>query len=155
MLVKKCDICGKLDGLKYLDEDDPNIKCITKFTNVPLKLKLKNFEGEDYNIYLTVQGEKASDTSKLKQLCNIKNMVKNLQNEKLEEPTEEDISLEEYNEIDELSDNMSFDSQFSEPTNDVFKIVIDNPYPAICNACKRKLSNLLVKFGSTSKFETF
>jgi len=92
-----------------------------QFSNNPLKLTLNNYAEKEYHIYLDIGAQKASDTEK------IKSIYKTVKNMKA---------------LEDLADMSNMQEMIS--------LKMDNPFPSICNDCKKKL---IIKILSDDKTE--
>ena len=110
MILQQCDICGRIENSMCLNKDKDNKKYKLAFSSDPLRLTIKNFSNQPYNVYLDIGAQKQSDTKKLKSLYNT---VKNLRT------------------IDSCADESNI--------QEMIALKMDNPFPAICNDCKKKL----------------
>ena len=115
--LNRCDICGKAQGRKGI-----------KFDNRPLKLQIPNYKKLPYNIYVDVKIEDARDTRKIQEFY--KNKESFLDN------------------IKGMMGGAGVDFDESEmPQSGAATIAFENPYPIICNSCKRELIKLTLSYG--------
>lgn len=132
-LLKKCDICGKYEGSINFKNDNENIRYRTKFTTAPIKLQIKDHYGELYNLYINMKIEKDSDTQRIKNLykkINNKDFILQMIMGKLKNQNFEENQ-------DEIMDEEDLIKSFTTK--------IDNPYPDICDDCKKHFLNILAK----------
>lgn len=73
MIVHKCDICGRIEGLKTYDDRTKKKKSL-KFSEYPFKTTVKNICGEDYEVFVYVTTQKKSDSVRIETAS--KNLLK-------------------------------------------------------------------------------
>ncbi len=124
MILQKCDICGKIEGLKIIDHKTGK-KDTLKFTELPLRLTTKNVCGEDYDIFVIVSLQKSTDTKR------IDNFAKGL----LSNP-----------DFGNMVKNMGESMEPEQIQTRIFSTVkLDNPNPSICDDCKKKMLEAISK----------
>ena len=125
MIIQKCDICGRIEGLKMLEDDGETRKTLT-FTSAPFKIQVRNYKGEDYNAYIDIGVQKTADSNTLKkaydQLQNSKNSFEDL------------LTC-----LDSSMGNNGTNKPRGMP------IKVDNPYSSVCDECKHKLVEKILK----------
>lgn len=73
MIVQKCDICGRIEGLKIYDEKMKKKKSLV-FSEFPFKKTVKNVCGEEYDVFVFVSTQKKSDSTRIETAS--KNLLK-------------------------------------------------------------------------------
>jgi hypothetical protein len=97
-----------------------------EFSQGPLMMRVKNYNEDPLRIYVQVTLESEADSAKIQQLRNQLNEI------------EPGISLAE------AAEDPDFIEEFS-------TLTLDNPFPMICNGCKKELSADIFRKG---KFPT-
>jgi len=112
-LIFKCDVCGKDSAMTGID-----------FSNGPMFIRKRNHEGKVVRIFLNMMIEDEDDFKRLieakKQIMKMKNMF-----------SQEEAIMEGEGE-DEIEDFLDSEESFA--------IELENPYPMICNQCKKLLA---------------
>jgi len=116
MQIFKCSICGKTSNYKK------NIK----FDDRDFKLKIKNFKGNTYNLYLNISAIEENDEKIIEEL------------EQIASKTYSKSDVEQIKEdIDDLQNNLK-----------------DN-HAILCSFCKKELIKLTHSYGRQDRFEKF
>ena len=105
-LIFKCDVCGKDSAMTGIE-----------FSNGPLFVRKRNYEGKVVRIFLNMMIEDEDDFKRLldakKQISQMKEMFNN-----------DEEMVEDEDDILELD-------------GESFSIELENPYPMMCNQCKK------------------
>lgn len=99
-----------------LEDDGVNRKSLT-FTNMPFKITIKNYKGEDYNAYVDVNIQKTSDSNKVKTAIEKSKQI----NSELKK-----MFAGCLNDEDPIINDMNMGN-----------IALENPYPSTCDECKQ------------------
>ena len=97
-----------------------------KFSDGPLRLQALNFENKLYNFFMTIETEDVEDTKTL---------------EKFQDPK---FVMERFLEGMQNGGDIDHPEEFMEPSRNSFK----NPFPKLCNNCKREMFKLILSYGS-------
>lgn len=127
-LIYKCDICGKDSAMGGVE-----------FSDGAMLLKLPNYDNKIMRIYMQLNIEAQADFDKIQQA---KEQIKEIS-----------ANLEEDVDIEEVFEEAFEDAEIYEELNQI-KINLDNPFPMICNCCKKLIAKdilLNVEFPNSIK----
>jgi len=116
-LIFKCDVCGKDSAMTGIE-----------FSNGPLFVRKRNYEGKTVRIFLNMMIEDEDD---FKRLISAKQQISKMKQMFAEE------------EMDEMEAGES--ESILELEEDSFSIELENPYPMMCNQCKKIIAMDLLK----------
>lgn len=133
-LIKKCNICGKTEGKVVLSDNDK--RAVVKFSNLPLKLQIPNFDGQLYNIIVDVKCEKASDTDKITSM-------------------QKEYAALNYTDFLQKVMSLPKENIVSNGNSVGVQVKLDEPYPMICDVCKTGLMKLAIQHGSFFEYAKF
>lgn len=127
-ILKKCDICGKIESKDVL------------FTDGEIKLQIPTYTGETYNVFLTMEVENNKDTQ------NLADFYKTMSNKEVMQEAAEKAMLTQF---------LGHMMQGHMAKSDIAPPELVNPFPMMCDKCKRGLMFLALRYGKTDKIEKF
>lgn len=149
--AQRCDICGKVEGKG---------KKNAQFDNRPLRLQVPNYNQKPYNIYVDIKIEDNRDTVTIENMLKRQSqMSSKLENMIFDQDPEEDYNIAGYNKEPECDcDQCRQENQGQNPVAIPLKInpaKFINPYPQICNRCRRELLKLVLSYGKSDRTVKF